>query len=57
MLPANIKQNILGMCAPSDLASICSVSYGWLQEAAPLLYKDIKIDEEGAIMLFCKRVR
>ena len=49
--------SILEQCDQSDLATMCSVSYSWLQQAAPLLYKNVEVDEDGAVKLFCKRVR
>lgn len=55
-LPSETMLDILDLCGKSDLAALCRVSFRWLQFASGLLYKDIKVDEDGAVKLFCTRV-
>lgn len=57
LLPAEIKFEILKMCRPADLAEMCQVSHRWLEQAAPLLYETVEVDEVQAGKLFCSRVR
>lgn len=38
---------------PADLAKMSQVSHRWLEQAAPLLYEAIEVDEVQAGKLFC----